>query len=91
MTSSFRIISTDHLNIPNICWIFPLTFESFHGLLFEKGTYVFDPAKEMLVRLYPEQIFMDLGVRISKMVFFTSLVFIAIGIFLMVKSKKQKQ
>ena len=34
---------------------FPSTFESFHTLLFQKGTYTFDPQKDILVDLYPEQ------------------------------------
>ena len=69
---------------------FPLTFESFHGLLFEKGTYVFDPAKEMLVKLYPEQVFMDLGIRISKLTLIGSAIIILTGTLLLIKSKKQK-
>ena len=69
---------------------FSSAFENFHLMLFEKGTYTFDPAKEMIVRLYPERLFMDLGLRISKFVFFTSIFFILIGGFLIFKSKKQK-
>ena len=76
----FLLISTD----------FPTTFESFHSLLFEKGTYVFDPTKEVIVNLYPEQLFLDLGLRISKNVFFGSAVLIIIGLFLILKSKSKK-
>ena len=69
---------------------FSFTFDSFHRLLFEKGTYLFDPANEVIVNLYPEQIFMDLGIRISKGVFITAVVAIIIGIFLIFRSKKKK-
>ena len=69
---------------------FSSVFEGFHLMLFQQGTYTFDPVKEMLVRLYPEQLFMDLGLRISKGVFFVSIIFILIGVFLMLKSKSQK-
>ena len=69
---------------------FAAAFESFHKLLFEKGTYLFDPAKEMLVRLYPEQLFMDLGIKISEMVILASVVIILFGTFLMLKSKNKK-
>ena len=69
---------------------FSSTFESFHKLFFEKGTYIFDPAKEIIVRLYPEQLFMDLGLRISKGVIISSVAVILLGILLLFKSKKQK-
>ena len=69
---------------------FSTTFESFHSLLFDKGTYAFDPAKELLVRLYPEQLFMDLGIGISKGVLATSALLILLGAFLILKSKKNK-
>lgn len=70
---------------------FPNAFESFHGLFFGKGTYTFDPADEIIVKLYPEQLFMDLGLRISKGVFFASAAAIAIGAFLMLKPKRTKK
>lgn len=69
---------------------FESTFESFHGLLFEKGTYLFDPGSEIIVRLYPEPLFMDLGIRISEIALFSSLIGIFIGIFLMSTSKNKK-
>lgn len=69
---------------------FSAAFESFHGLLFEKGTYVFDPAEEMIVRLYPEQIFIDLGLRISKGVVLASIAAILLGALLLLKSKSKK-
>lgn len=69
---------------------FSSAFESFHSLLFKKGTYVFDPAKEMIVRLYPEQLFMDLGSRISTWLIVSSIIIVLIGSFLLFKSKKQK-
>ena len=33
---------------------FSSAFESFHKLLFENGTYIFDPDKDTIIRLYPE-------------------------------------
>ncbi len=69
---------------------FASTFESFHTLLFEKGTYLFDPAEEMIVRLYPEQLFEDLGAKISKGVIFASVAATASGFALTLKSKSKK-
>lgn len=69
---------------------FSSSFESFHKLLFEKGTYIFDPAKEVIVRLYPEQLFMDLGIKISQRVVLASAVIILLGALLILKSKNKK-
>src|SRR3989338_6396367 len=69
---------------------FSATFESFHGLFFERGTYIFNPAKDVIVRLYPEQLFMDLGLRISKGVVLASAATILVGGFLILKSKNKK-
>ena len=69
---------------------FSPAFESFHGIFFEKGTYTFDPANEIIVRLYPEQLFMDLGIRISEWVILFSAFLVMIGIFLIFKSKSKK-
>lgn len=66
------------------------SFESFHKLLFDKGTYIFDPAKEMIVRLYPEQFFLDIGIRVSKWIIISSAIIILLGAFLMLKSKSKK-
>jgi len=70
---------------------FSTAFENFHLMLFKQGTYTFDPAREMLVRLYPEQLFMDIGIRISKGVFFASVIFILIGIFLVFRPDKKRK
>jgi len=70
---------------------FSPAFESFHQLFFQKGTYLFDPAKEIIVNLYPEKLFMDLGIRMSKLVVITSAITILIGAFLLLKSKKIKK
>lgn len=69
---------------------FSASFESFHKLFFEKGTYLFDPAKEIIVNLYPEQLFMDLGTRVLAGVFITAAVITLLGLFLLLKSKKKK-
>ncbi len=73
-----------------ISFDFPSAFDAFHKLLFKSGTYVFDPTTEIIVRLYPEQIFMDLGLRIASITIPASVFLIAIGIFLMLKSKAKK-
>lgn len=65
-------------------------FESFHRLFFEKGTYVFDPREEIIVRLYPEGLFMDLGIRIAKAVIFLSAFASTAGIILLIKSKTKR-
>ncbi len=70
---------------------FASTFESFHLLLFEKGTYLFDPAKDIIVRLYPEQLFMALGERIAKGVVMISLILAFLGALLLIKSKRIKR
>lgn len=69
---------------------FSSTFESFHSLFFEKGTYTFDPEKEFIVKLYPEQLFMELGLKISKNAVLASISIILLGAFLIVRSKNTK-
>lgn len=69
---------------------FPSTFESFHTLLFQKGTYTFDPRKEILVDLYPEQLFMDLGIKISEWTVIVAALLALLGLLLIFRSKKQK-
>lgn len=69
---------------------FSSTFESFHNLFFKQGTYTFDPAKELIVKLYPEQLFMDLGLKISKWIIISSAAVILLGILLLFKSKNKK-
>lgn len=69
---------------------FSSTFESFHRLFFQQGTYTFDPTNEVIVKLYPEQLFIDLGARISKWVIISAVVIILLGILLLFKAKKQK-
>ncbi len=51
--------------IPVATVAFPASFAAFHGLLFEKGSYLFDPSTEIIVQLYPEQVFFALGWRIA--------------------------
>jgi len=80
-TILFFVISTD----------FSTTFGSFHRLFFEKGTYIFDPAKEIIVKLYPEQLFMDLGIKISKRVLMISIIVALFGLLLLGKSKRIKR
>ena len=51
--------------IPVVTLAFPASFAAFHGALFEEGSYLFDPSAELLVQLYPEQVFFALGWRIA--------------------------
>ena len=73
-----------------IIFDFAAAFESFHMMFFEKGSYIFDPSKEMLVRIYPEDLFMDLGLRIMKFVLLISLIIAFTGKSLITKNKKNK-
>ncbi len=65
-------------------------FESFHKLFFTGGTYTFDPAKEIIVRLYPQQLFQDLGIKISGWVIAISILIIFIGTYFLFRTKKKK-
>ena len=69
---------------------FSSSFESFHKIFFQQGTYAFDPDYEVVVNLYPEELFMDLGLRIAKGIVITSLIIVALGIYFLFKPKKQK-
>ncbi len=69
---------------------FSVTFEWFHRLFFEKGSYVFEPSKEIIVTIYPETLFMDIGIRISKWFFILSILIIVLGAILIFKSKSKK-
>lgn len=66
------------------------TFESFHRLFFKSGTYTFDPSSELIVNLYPEGLFMDLGIRISAGVAVISLVIVMLGTHLMLRHKAKR-
>ncbi len=70
---------------------FSATFDSFHRLFFEKGTYVFDPSKEIIVNLYPEELFMELGIRISEFAVFASIIFILLGAILLFVQKNERK
>ncbi len=48
------------------------SFELFHRLFFSGGTYVFNPAIEKIVVLYPEGIFYDAGFIIARNIFAVS-------------------
>ena len=69
---------------------FTASFDSFHQLFFEKGTYTFDPAKEIITKIYPEQFFMDAGASISKNVVIASIAVVLIGLLLIFSSKRKK-
>ena len=67
---------------------FSYSFESFHKIFFQPGTYAFDPEYEIIVNLYPEGLFMDLGLRVAKFATITSFIFIAAGTVLLSKTAK---
>lgn len=69
---------------------FSSVFDSFHRIFFKSGTYSFEPAKESIVRLYPEQLFMDLGIKISVWVAVISIIIILSGLILIIKTKRKK-
>ena len=66
---------------------FSSTFESFHRLFFKEGSYSFNPGSEIIVNLYPEGLFRDLGIRISKYILIVSIIIALIGTFLISKRK----
>ena len=68
---------------------FSSTFENFHQLLFKKETYLFNPSSA-LIQLYPEQLFVDLGIKISQGVLAASAIIALLGIILILKSKSKK-
>ena len=69
---------------------FSSSFESFHRLFFKQGTYLFDPKNELLVRMYPEQLFRDLSIKIGMNIFIASIAGLAVGFLLFRKSKSKK-
>jgi integral membrane protein (TIGR01906 family) len=64
-------------------------FDSFHRMFFAEGTYLFDPSRETIVRLYPANLFMDLGIRISRNVMIASALIAAAGGYLLFRSKRK--
>ncbi|MBI4452787.1 DUF1461 domain-containing protein [Candidatus Woesearchaeota archaeon] len=69
---------------------FSSSFDSFHKLFFHEGTYSFDPDTEIIVNIYPEGLFLDLGLRIAKFAAAASLIIMIIGAFLVFKNKRIK-
>ncbi|NJD28514.1 MAG: DUF1461 domain-containing protein [Chloroflexi bacterium] len=53
---------------------FPVFFETFHRLFFSEGTYLFDPATERLVQLFPTQFWSDTTIAIGGLVLILSIV-----------------
>ena len=69
---------------------FQSAFEQFHVMLFGQGTYTFDASKELLVNIYPEQLFMNLGLRISKLVIISAVIIMSLGFLFLSISKNKK-
>lgn len=86
--SSLSIIA-----ISLLFWLFTTSlfnsfFGFFHSMLFPQGNFMFDPAKDNLVVLYPEGLFADFGLRIA----IYSIIVAAIMLIaaLMLRKKKSK-
>ena len=60
---------------------FSTFFESFHKILFKSGTYTFDPSADIIIKIYPEQLFIELGARIFKVLILVSLIIALTGVF----------
>lgn len=69
---------------------FSAAFDLLHTVFFREGTYTFDPSNEIIVRLYPEQLFMDLAAGMSKAVLLNSAVIAVLGAFLILKAKRKR-
>lgn len=69
---------------------FSQTFESFHRIFFKRGTYAFDPSTELIVNLYPEELFRDLGVRIFAYAVASAIAISLLGMLLTYRNKKNK-
>lgn len=70
---------------------FAPAFDSFHRIFFAQGTYTFNPENELIVKLYPEELFRDLGIKIMKTVVLLSSAVIILGSILVLHSKKAKE
>ena len=66
------------------------TFEAFHNIFFKRGTYLFNPEKEIIVNLYPEKLFMDIGIQITKGVILSAVSITIIGIIFILISKPKR-
>jgi integral membrane protein (TIGR01906 family) len=53
------------LLLPFIAFAFSSSFNAFHGIFFEEGSYLFDPATDVLVQLYPEELFFAFAQKIA--------------------------
>ena len=69
---------------------FDNSFESFHKIFFASGTYSFDAGRELIVNLYPEELFLDLGIRISKWVIVAAVLVVFGGLFFIFKNKRNR-
>ena len=70
---------------------FDSAFESFHRAFFASGTYSFDAGRELIVNLYPEQLFMDLGIRLSKWTVAAAVFVVFAGLFFMSKTTRHRR
>ena len=59
---------------------FGFFFDLMHKLLFTTGSWMFDPAIEILTRIYPISLFTDFGLFWVRNIIISSLLFIIIGI-----------
>jgi uncharacterized membrane protein len=68
---------------------FAPAFDLFHRMFFEQGSYIFNPENEIIVKLYPEQIFRDLGIEIMKTVLMLSFMIAILGFILLISFKSK--
>ena len=70
---------------------FASTFDVFHIIFFEQGTFLFDPSFENIVVLYPEALFFDIAYNIViNTLIFSLLVFLVGVIFLVIIKYKTR-
>jgi integral membrane protein (TIGR01906 family) len=53
---------------------FDAAFEAFHRLFFSAGSYTFDPAKDKLVQLFPEQFWSEISIAVGVVVLVAAIV-----------------
>lgn len=59
-------------------------FDKFHNLFFKPGTWIFDPAVDKIITLYPQGFFYDITIKIILDTLFWALILILIGILFIV-------
>jgi integral membrane protein (TIGR01906 family) len=78
----FAIINSD----------FASSFDVFHSIFFEQGSFLFDPSSENIVVLYPESLFFDItySIAISTLIFSFLMFLVGILFLVIIKYKTGK-